>query len=91
MEEAHYQNKISANHKSSTNLARKHGNVLELFLFLLVVPLPKGSEVVKEMVDDVGLEYLDVVAFRHLLSIFFHLDVKGQDAGKSGMMLTKSL
>ena len=65
--------------------------MLELFLFLLVVPLPEGGEVVEEVVDDVGLEYLDVVAFSHLLGIFFHLDIEGQDAGKSGKMLTKSL
>jgi hypothetical protein len=60
-------------------LAREHSQVLVLPPTLLPQLFPVGHKVVKQVVDDVRLEDADPERIRHLLSLPFNFDVKGQD------------
>ena len=76
-------NQLETYLRKNTQLAREHGNVLELLAFLLLQLVAVLRETVEQMVNNIGLEYAHAHRIGHFLGVALNLDVECQDDGVS--------
>ena len=76
-------NQLETYLRKNTQLAREHGNVLELLAFLLLQLIAILRETVEQMVNDIGLENAHAERIGHFLGVALNLDVECQDDGVS--------
>lgn len=60
-------------------LARKHGDALEFFPFFPFQFVTVAGELIKQMVDNVGLEDFHTQRIGHILCVTFDLNIKRQN------------
>ena len=78
-------NQLETYLRKNTQLAREHGNVLELLAFLLLQLIAILRETVEQMVNDIGLENAHAERIGHFLGVALNLDVECQDDGVSAI------